>query len=94
MITKLGVPAPIARPRLINNSLPVVFNESRNRIIELQREGQGHETTRNATTVVIFVRPRLTSGDPSASRPCRRVAPLFDMVLCDDKFYCKSFRKF
>lgn len=51
------------------------------------------ETTRNATTVVIFVRPRLTSGDPGASRPRRRVASLFDMVLCDEKFYCKSFSK-
>lgn len=78
-------------------SLPVVFNGSgeRNYRSYRQREGRAKDTktTRNATTVVIFVRPRLTSGDPGAPRPRRRVASLFDMVLCDEKFYCKSFSK-
>lgn len=45
---KVGVPAPSARPRLINNSLPVVFNESRNtQNYRLQSARIGHKMKRN-----------------------------------------------
>jgi len=70
-----GVAAPIARPRLINNSLPVVFNESRNRIrywLSISAKGQDmrrYHCCYFCKTAADFRRPGRVATTPS-----RRVA--------------------
>lgn len=101
---KKGVPAPIARPRLINNSLPVVFNESREkRELSNYRQARGSQARKTrqrarngyhccyfCKTAADFRRP----GRVATKRPSRRVA-FFDMVLCDERNSIVSlFRKF
>lgn len=83
---KIGVPA---RPRLINNSLPVVFNESKNILnYRLQSARIGPKMIGNGYHCCYFCK---TAADFRRSGRVatldRRVASLFEMVLCDEKFY-------